>query len=154
VWRFKVCSVEEMRWIDEEASKRGIDHALLMENAGSAVFNLVLRAFGVRDRRFTVIAGTGNNGGDALVAARRIYAHGGYVEVFIVGDPEKYREPARRNYELACKLGIPVRVISSESDLADLEKSLQACDVVVVGLIGIGLRGEVTGLTRLVIEVR
>ncbi|MCC6053521.1 MAG: NAD(P)H-hydrate dehydratase [Desulfurococcaceae archaeon] len=152
MWRFKVCSVEEMRWIDEEASRRGIDHAQLMENAGSAVFSLILRVFGVRGKKFTVLAGTGNNGGDALVAARRIHAHGGYVEVFIIGDPGKYREPARRNYELACKLGIPVRVVSSESGLADLEKSLQLCDVVVVGLIGTGLRGEVTGLTRLVIE--
>ncbi len=147
-----MCSVEEMRWIDEEASKRGIDHAVLMENAGSAVFNLILRVFGVRNRKFVVIAGTGNNGGDALVTARRIHAYGGHVEVFIIGDPEKYREPARRNYELVCKLNIPVRIIKSESDLAELEKSLQVCDVVVVGLIGIGLKGEVTGIARLVIE--
>jgi len=147
-----VCSVEEMRWIDEEASKRGIDHLLLMEDAGSAVFNLVLSVFGVRGKRFTIIAGTGNNGGDALVAARRIYAYGGFIDVFVIGDPEKYREPARRNYEIICKLGIPVKVVRSESDLLELEKSLATCDVVIIGLIGIGLRGDVVGVARLVIE--
>ncbi|MFZ8783256.1 MAG: NAD(P)H-hydrate dehydratase [Desulfurococcaceae archaeon] len=152
MWRLRVCSVEETKWIDEEASRRGVDHALLMEDAGSAVFSLILRVFGIRDKKFTVIAGTGNNGGDALVAARRIYAHGGRVEVFLVGDPEKYREPARGNYELACKLGIPLRVVRGEGDLPELERSLRDCDVVVVGLIGIGLRGEVSGLARLVIE--
>jgi len=147
-----VCSVEEMRWIDEEASRRGVDHTLLMEDAGSAVFNLILRAYGVRGRRFTIIAGTGNNGGDALVAARRIYAYGGLVDVFIVGDPEKYKDPARRNYEITCKLGIPVKIVKGESDLLELENSLSTCDVVIVGLIGIGLKGDVSGIARLVIE--
>jgi len=65
-WRFKVCSVEEAKWIDEEAGRRGIDHSLLMEDAGTAVFNLVHRVYGVYGRKYLVVAGTGNNGGDAL----------------------------------------------------------------------------------------
>ena len=151
-WRFKVCSVEEMRWIDEEAGKRGVDHLLLMEDAGTAIFNLIHRVYGVYGKRFVVVAGTGNNGGDALVAARRLYAYGGQVEVYVVGDPERYRDPARRNYEIALKMGIPIRVVKDAGDLHLLEESLQRCDVVVVGLIGIGLKGEVTGLARSVIE--
>ena len=151
-WRFKVCSVEEMRWIDEEASKRGVDHLLLMEDAGTAIFNLIHRVYGVYGKRFVVVAGTGNNGGDALVAARRLYAYGGQVEVYVVGDPERYRDPARRNYEIALKMGILIRVVKDAEDLHLLEESLQRCDVVVVGLIGIGLKGEVIGLARSVIE--
>jgi len=151
-WRFKICSVEEMKWIDEEASKRGVDHLLLMEDAGTAVFNLVHRVFGVYGRRFLVVAGTGNNGGDALVAARRIYSYGGFVEVYIVGEPDRYREPARRNYEIASKLGIPLKILRSEEGLGDLEKSISLSDVIIVGLIGIGLKGEVKGLVRLVVE--
>jgi hypothetical protein len=47
----KICSVDEMRKIDEEASKRyGIDHMLLMEDAGSSVYNVVLREIGLEQK--------------------------------------------------------------------------------------------------------
>lgn len=150
---FKVCSVEEMRRIDEESARRGVDHDLLMEDAGTAVYTVIAREVGVRGKKFTVIAGTGNNGGDALVAARRLHAAGGLVEAFVVGDPERFREPAKRMYRAALASGVRIRVIRGEEDLGELAKSLAECDVVVVGLIGIGLRGEVSGVYRKVIEL-
>lgn len=151
--RYKVCSVEEMRAIDESAPSYGVDHSLLMEDAGTAVYEVISREIGVEGKRFVVVAGTGNNGGDALVAARRIYSRGGAVRVFLVGDPEKLREPAKRNFEIARGMGVPLTLVRGEEDLGALAEELSKCDAVVVGLIGIGLRGEVTGLARRVIEV-
>jgi NAD(P)H-hydrate epimerase len=149
----KVCSVVEMKRIDEVASKEfGIDSLLLMEDAGAAVYSLIVNELGV-DKKFVVIAGTGNNGGDALVVARRLFSCGSHVEVFIVGDPSKYPEPAKKNYELVVSLGIPTKVVKTEDDLKYLEESIRKCDVVIVGLIGIGLRGDVVGIHRGVIEV-
>ncbi|MEM4490159.1 MAG: NAD(P)H-hydrate dehydratase [Desulfurococcaceae archaeon] len=152
-YSLKVCSVEEMRKIDEEAVKYGVNHLILMENAGTAVYDVIVSQVGVKGKKFTIIAGTGNNGGDALVAARRIYAMNGLIEVFIVGDPEKYREPAKTMYEVIVKLGIKPHVLKTRDDLKLLENSLMNTDVVVVGLIGIGLKGEVTGIYRDVIEL-
>lgn len=149
----KVCSVNEMKHLDEEAQKRGVDHYILMEDAGTAVYEVVRSVFGVRGKRFLVLAGTGNNGGDALVAARRLRSAGGTVEVFIVGDPDRFKNPARRMFELALSVGLNVKVVREEDDLRVLEESLRSCDVVVVGLIGIGLRGEVGGVVRRVIEL-
>ncbi|MEM4809934.1 MAG: NAD(P)H-hydrate epimerase, partial [Desulfurococcaceae archaeon] len=151
--RIKICSVDEMRKIDEEATKYGVDHFVLMENAGSAIYHLIASEIGVLNKKFLVIAGTGNNGGDALVVARRLYSAGGVVEVIIIGDPGKYREPARRNYEIARKMNIPMTTISSEADIGLLEKSIRDSDVVVVGLIGIGLKGEISGLMRKAVEL-
>jgi len=152
--RVKVCSVSEMRRIDEEAASRfGVDHLLLMEDAGTAVYQVVSREVGCFGRRVVVIAGTGNNGGDALVAARRLSSCGAYVEVYVVGDPGKYPEPARRNYEIVSKLGVPLKIVRTAEDLEALREALRSCDVVIVGLIGIGLKGEVTGIHRSVIEV-
>jgi len=152
--RVKVCSVSEMRRIDEEAASRfGVDHLLLMEDAGTAVYQVVSREVGCFGKRVAVVAGTGNNGGDALVAARRLHSCGAHVEVYIVGDPGKYPEPARRNYEIISKLSIPLKLVRSPEDLGVLKEGLEKCDVVIVGLIGIGLKGEVTGLYRSVIEV-
>ncbi|MEM4971722.1 MAG: NAD(P)H-hydrate epimerase, partial [Sulfolobales archaeon] len=149
-----VCSVEEMKRIDELAYKNyGIDHMLLMEDAGSAVYSAILREIGsVRGRRILVVAGTGNNGGDALVAARRLYAGGGVVRVVIVGDPSRATDLCRRNLELVRAMGVDVYVADNEERLAELERLVEWAEIIVVGLIGIGLRGEVRGLYRRAIE--
>ena len=151
--RLKVCSVEEMRRIDEEAAKKfGISHDLLMEDAGTAIYSLILREIGLYGKRFCVVAGTGNNGGDALVAARRLYAAGANVKVYVVGDPTKFPEPAKKNFEIVKSIGIPMKIIQSEEDVKIFCSEARECDVFVVGLIGVGLRGEVTGVRRSVIE--
>jgi len=151
--RLKVCSVEEMRRIDEEAVKRfGLSHELLMEDAGSAIYSLILREVDLQGKRFCIVAGTGNNGGDALVVARRLYAAGAGVEVFVVGDIAKFTEPARKNFELVKAMGLPLHIIQDEGGVKVFTERAKKCDVLVVGLIGIGLRGEVTGVRRSVIE--
>lgn len=149
----KVCYSREMKEIDSRAvHEYGVSELLLMENAGSAVYHLINREFGCPDLRVLVVAGTGNNGGDALVVARRLHSCRARVEVFIVGDPDKYPEPAKRNYEIVLRSRIPTRHVNSAEDLKTLEERLRDVDVVVVGLIGIGLKGEVRGLYRDVIE--
>ncbi|MEM0362058.1 MAG: NAD(P)H-hydrate dehydratase [Sulfolobales archaeon] len=151
-YRMKVCSVSDIRRIDELASSKfGIDSLLLMENAGTSVFSLIKDKFEISKTKFLIVAGTGNNGGDALVVARRLYAYGGDVRVVIVGDPGKYREPANRNYEIIKSLGINLKLVRSLEDLKIVDEYLTWCDVVVVGLIGVGLKGEVSGIHREVI---
>lgn len=149
----KVCSVEEIRLIDVSSFNYGLDAVILMEEAGSALYTVILREYGVWGRRFTVVAGVGNNGGDALVTARRLFSGGGEVEVFVVGDLTRMSEATRKNYEILLRVGAPVKHITSEAGLSELRESLSRADVVVVGLIGVGLRGEVSGLYRAVIEV-
>ena len=149
----KVSTVEQMRGLDSAAaSKYGVDHLLLMENAGHAVYFVILRELGVRGRRFTVVAGIGNNGGDALVVARKLHSSGGSVQVFVVGDPSGYRGPALQNYEMVRRAGIPVEVLSEGSPLDGLRSSLERCDAVVDGLFGTGLSRDVSGIHRSVIE--
>ncbi|MEM0026936.1 MAG: NAD(P)H-hydrate dehydratase [Ignisphaera sp.] len=151
--RLKVCSVDEMRRLDEEALKvYGISHELLMEDAGTAIFNLIASEIGLFNKRFCIVAGTGNNGGDALVSARRLYAAGCSVEVYVVGDPSKASELAKKNLELAKAVGIPIKIIQSDEDVKIFYETARNCDVFVVGIIGVGLRGEVTGFRRDVIE--
>ncbi len=149
----KVSTVAEMREMDSTAVEGyGIDHEILMENAGHAVYFVILKEFGVRDRKFAVVAGLGNNGGDALVVARKLYSNGAHVVVFIVGDASKYRGPAQKNYEIVKKFGLDILTISSEEDLERLIEALGWCDAVVDGLFGTGLSREITGVYRRIIE--
>ena len=68
-------TAEEMR-----AAEAGHDVAVLMDRAGKAVADLVLRDFDEL-RTITVVCGGGNNGGDGRVAARYLEEAGCEVRI-------------------------------------------------------------------------
>jgi NAD(P)H-hydrate epimerase len=75
-------TAEEMR-----AAEAGHDVAVLMDRAGKAVADLVLRDFHEL-RTITVVCGGGNNGGDGRVAARYLEEAGCEVRIVAAGDGE------------------------------------------------------------------
>ncbi|MDK2372625.1 MAG: NAD(P)H-hydrate dehydratase [Candidatus Korarchaeota archaeon] len=144
----KVSTVEEMRVLDSTATERyGIDQDLLMENAGNALFFVIDREFGVRGKRFAVVAGSGNNGGDALVVARKLHSNGGQVRIYLMGDPAKFRGSAKKNYEIAKKIGLEMHKVREEG-LESLFEGLEWSDAVIDGIFGTGLTREVGGIYR------
>lgn len=107
----KPVSGSEMREADEKALKDyGIDSGRLMENAGLRVAEFLRNHF--PDKGFSIYAGPGNNGGDALVAARRLKIWGFSVEVVASTIGEGL--PAEE-LSIVEKLEIPVRKESSEN---------------------------------------
>jgi NAD(P)H-hydrate epimerase len=147
----KVSTVSEMRELDRTAiEKYGIADQLLMENAGQAVYFVLLREFGIKDKKFLVFCGVGNNGGDGLVVARKIHSNGGKVKVFILGDKNKFRGSAKNNFDIISRLSVEVQQLESaeliKTDLAD-------CSAVVDAIFGTGLARDVDGLYHDVIEL-
>src|SRR2546428_12989309 len=63
-------SPAEMRVLDRNAQYFGVSILELMENAGKAVADAARSEFGAPGKNVLVLCGTGNNGGDGLVAAR------------------------------------------------------------------------------------
>jgi hydroxyethylthiazole kinase-like uncharacterized protein yjeF len=147
----KVSRVSEMRALDRAAvEKFGIAEELLMENAGQAVYSVLLKEFGCKGKKFLVFCGVGNNGGDGFVVARKIHSSGGAVKVFILGDPRKFKGAAKLNFDILSRLPIEVRRLQSiEAAKADLYH----CDGVVDAIFGTGLTRDVEGLYRDVIEL-
>ena len=146
----KISTVSEMRDLDRKAIEElGIAAELLMENAGQAVYFALLNGFGVKDKRFVVFCGLGNNGGDGLVVARKVHSSGGVVKVFVLGDPDRFEGAARANFDIASRLPIEMRRIESAEE-AEIE--IAHCDCIVDAILGTGLTREVTGLYRDVIE--
>ncbi|MDX9746499.1 MAG: NAD(P)H-hydrate dehydratase [Syntrophales bacterium] len=140
----KVARVEEMRSMDRYAIERfKIPEELLMENAGLASASVLNREIGIRGKKFVVLCGGGNNGGDGFVVARKILSDGGRTKVFISGDPDKYRGAAKTNHEIMSRLPIDVVRISS---VEDVRRDILHCDGVVDGLLGTGLDRVVGGL--------
>lgn len=75
-------SVAEMAALDARAAAFGAPKGLLMEGAGAAVAEEAARRREGRD--VCVICGPGANGGDGLVAARLLRAHGAPVQVSLL----------------------------------------------------------------------
>ncbi|WP_104663989.1 NAD(P)H-hydrate dehydratase [Ensifer adhaerens] len=122
----------EMTTIDRAAAQSGIDSFTLMRNAGLAVTAAALRHF-PDARRFVVLCGPGNNGGDGYVAACGLAEGGADVAVFVLGDPETLQGDAARAWS---EWHGPVR------PLAAFEP--QSGDVVVDALFGAGLSRDLT----------
>lgn len=147
----KVASVQEMRSRDRAAIERfGIPEEILMENAGMAVVRVLRERYGIAERRFVVLCGTGNNGGDGLVVARHVHSAGGAVAVVILGDPTRFSGAAALNLELVRRLPI---VVSTLENAATLGHALRKCDVVVDAIFGTGLTRPLDGRFWDVVEV-
>ncbi len=146
----KVSSVEEMRLLDKTAiEKFSIKDELLMENAGGATFNVLVENFKITGSVFAIVCGGGNNGGDGLVVARKIYSMGGLPHVILLCNPEKYKGAAQTNYEIAAKLGFPMERVENSEVLTDI---LCASDVIIDAIFGTGLERKVKDFYKDAIE--
>ncbi|MBN1277803.1 MAG: NAD(P)H-hydrate dehydratase [Deltaproteobacteria bacterium] len=147
----KVSRVSEMRMLDATAIENfGIKDELLMENAGQALYSIILNKFGVIDRKFVVFCGIGNNGGDGFVVARKIHSDGGQVTVLILGDRTKFKGSARMNLDIVSSLPIEIMEVNSiETILMDVLH----CDGIVDAIFGTGLVRDVEGIYRDAIEL-
>jgi NAD(P)H-hydrate epimerase len=139
-----------MREMDRAAVERfGIAEEILMENAGQAAYFVILSHIGVNRKKFLVLCGAGNNGGDGFVVARKLLSSGGSVHIVLLGDPARYRGAARINLDIALALGIDTGPFD---DLKTFKRQLADSDVVVDALFGTGLDRAVEGTYRDVIE--
>jgi ADP-dependent NAD(P)H-hydrate dehydratase / NAD(P)H-hydrate epimerase len=66
----EIITVDEMRAIDAASAEAGVPTRTLMENAGGAVAEAIVRRF--VQQPTAVLCGPGNNGGDGWVAARAL----------------------------------------------------------------------------------
>jgi len=146
----KIVTAAEMREIDRATSERfGIPSLTLMENAGTAVADFVLRRyFGAES--VGVICGKGNNGGDGFVAARRLHEAGMQVSILLLADPGELRGDAAEMFK---RLEVKPVLARSEEELrsAAAQRVYQA-DVLLDGILGTGFRPPVKGFYADAIE--
>nr|WP_090331572.1 NAD(P)H-hydrate dehydratase [Nitrosomonas sp. Nm51] len=109
----------------------------LMEKAGRATAEIATKHCALNcDSRILVLAGPGNNGGDAFVAARYLKHCGYFVSVVFNGEPE--RQPQDAGKARQAWLDSQGEIQPEMPETADNQK----WDLIIDGIFGVGLRQD------------
>jgi NAD(P)H-hydrate epimerase len=152
-------TAEQMRGTDVRAQRLGVPGDRLMEEAGAAVaavaHGLLTAAARPPRARVLILCGPGNNGGDGLVAARRLASLGIGCEVVLLSAQARPSTPdAIRNWERLEGLD-PVRRVATgrSSDVALYLNGIERAGIVIDALLGTGVRGSLREPVRTAVDV-
>jgi NAD(P)H-hydrate epimerase len=133
-----VLTVAEMQRTDSETIQSlGVPAMVLMERAAWASYQLIAErwpALQQDSQPVLLLAGSGNNGGDALALARMLHLAG--VPVHVHAMPPRTPE-ARQQTAILERLGVPIHPLQPQQ--RDLTADLAGCGLIVDGLFGVGL---------------
>lgn len=130
--------VKTIRSLETQAKKLGLDERILIENASSNLACLIDQLN--LGNRALIIAGRGNNGADVLSCARKMLSRGYKVRLAVVSDKPLGGEATFQKEVLE---GIGVKFCSIESS-QQLSQLCKGCDFILEGIVGIGIKGEVS----------
>ncbi|CAN5910503.1 NAD(P)H-hydrate dehydratase [soil metagenome] len=127
----------QMQNAEKVAFAQGCCAGDLMAEAGLGIAR-VLQQFFPHPGHLVLYLGSGNNAGDALVAASHLHAAGWIISARLTGKVEDFKElPARHWRELNGKVTILDSAISIPESLGKI--------VLMDGIVGIGARGGLQG---------
>ena len=140
----KVSLVKEMREVDRKAVEDyGISELVLMENAGHRTVEAVQELLGdLSEKNICVLAGSGNNGGDAFVAARHLANTGARVKVFFIGNAAHLTKSTAVNRSIVQNMELELHSLEGERSWDRLQVVLRFADVLVDGVLGTGFQGN------------
>jgi hydroxyethylthiazole kinase-like uncharacterized protein yjeF len=163
LWRSQAAleplTAAEMRGTDARAQRLGAAGEWLMEQAGTAVAAATLALMRSADRSLSslalILCGPGNNGGDGLVAARHLAAHGIGCEVLLLSGTGAPATPdAARNWDRLDGLARVNQVATGrDSDVALYLNGIERAGVVVDALLGTGVSGVLREPVRTAVDV-
>ena len=134
----RIVKAKEMAAIDHDTMQKiGIPGAVLMERAGAAIFTAIVKHFGsVKGKRFLVLCGPGNNGGDGFVIARYLCEAEAEVVCLSMKQLEALRGDAQLYASVYQKLYGNLHIYV---DIEQVKRFLDGTEYVVDALFGNGL---------------
>ena len=129
-------------------TKFGMKKILMMENAGFGVADFIIKRF--KNKQFSklkilAICGSGNNGGDAMVAARHLTCSGINLKVIFLGETSSIKtEEALTNFQIISKMNNTIELIlNSKLDTTNIKKQILNADIIIDGIFGTGIKGDI-----------
>ncbi|MGH7642079.1 MAG: NAD(P)H-hydrate epimerase [Candidatus Dormibacteria bacterium] len=149
----EAASSDQARALDAAAGRLGISQDALMAIASWQCARLALDILGKRAAAgpIAVLAGKGNNGGDALGCARHLAAWGRQVRSVTLGEVAESGTSYARQVQAAQAAGVELRPVGHDAD-ATLDWALGPAGLVVDGLLGTGSVGAARGLVARVVR--
>ncbi len=141
-----IMTAAQMRAAEQQAAEGGLSYARMMENAGAALARRLCETFGGDVlARPVIVCGAGNNGGDGLVAARKLTERGLSVSVVLAcGNPTTVTA-AQMLQQLA---EWPVTVVDAATQPAYAHRLLAGATLVIDAVFGTGFHGNLPPLVR------
>jgi ADP-dependent NAD(P)H-hydrate dehydratase / NAD(P)H-hydrate epimerase len=133
----KLVTVAEMLEIEREADAAGLSYAQMMDNAGLGLAEVIQDELGyLQEAGILALVGSGNNGGDALVALAHLAEEGWMATAYLV-------RPRPANDSLVKRLvevGGIVEKAETEGQFEKLDELLTRHDVLLDGVLGTGIK--------------
>ncbi|MHB2037549.1 MAG: NAD(P)H-hydrate epimerase [Nitrososphaerales archaeon] len=146
---------QEMNARENNGVAIGISRLAMMENAGCAIARFAADSFSTKTN-VLLVAGTGNNGGDAFVAARHLlYWENFGVTLALIGkETEIRKDEALTNWKILKKIQKASKIeIDSMEKIALFGKALGESQVIVSAIFGTGFRGKPRELHARIIKM-
>lgn len=133
----KLVTVSQMRAIEQEADQNGVTYAQMMEHAGSGLAEIIGQRYGHLEQKNIIgLVGTGNNGGDTLVALE-ILARDGWQATAYLLKPRPEKDPLVERLQTTGGL-----IVEGWNDgrYTKLRHLLDTAGVVLDGVLGTGFQ--------------
>lgn len=154
----KFLTVDQMRAADQAATDEcAISEQILMNRAGAALAHCVQQVARLRGvNRVTLVAGHGNNGGDAFVAARYLHQAGLNIQVIMTRIPSMLTGAAHIAWDEMQRQSVPFEVFATAESWQthpDLQPgSFLNHGIVVDAVLGTGCTGEPRAVAAVAID--
>lgn len=142
-------TAHQMREIEKRANASGNSFAQMMERAGTLTAQAIMQRWNVRDRRFLVLVGPGNNGGDGLVCARVLHDAGASTELYIWNRELDKNDP---NWSACLERNIPFTHVDDDATFDRLREKLAHADFILDALLGTGVSRPLDGTLQGLLE--
>ena len=141
----KIALAKQMHEIDDTAiNDFGLPELALMESAGHRVAQAAKNFLHGADKKsICVLAGSGNNGGDALTAARYLSNMGARVKIFLTGNKNHRTDSLNAQIRILRAMSLEIQQLDSDRAWEKLQVTLRFTDAVIDGILGTGFFGEI-----------
>jgi len=147
VAREQPISSEQMYRIEDNGfAIFGMKKMLMMENAGHGLADFIFSKKGPEfaGKKIVSFCGTGNNGGDAMVASRHLSGYqGAEITIVLIGDSKNIKtEETTVNWSIIRKMK-SIKIIEGNDVLELAKKELSNSNIIIDGIFGTGIKGEI-----------
>jgi hydroxyethylthiazole kinase-like uncharacterized protein yjeF len=147
--KMKILTSNQIYQADKATVKnKSISSADLMEHAATKCADWISEHFPEKDRIIHIFCGTGNNGGDGLVIARKLVRNHYQVKTYVVNFNEKRSDDFSLNFNRLLEMNHVINDLNEGFSFPEIDTK----DLIIDAIFGIGLTRAPEGFVKEIIQ--